>query len=79
MKVVKKVIQILGIIALAIVVILNVIYTADMNSGEQVTIKFNSFPYILGLLLMVGIIYGIAKFADKKLKKKKVRDRKSVV
>ena len=73
MKVVKKVIQILGIIALAIVVILNVIYTADMNSGEQVTIKFNSFPYILGLLLMVGIIYGIAKFADKKLKKKKVR------
>lgn len=73
MKVVKKVIQILGIIALAIVVILNVIYTADMNSGEQVTIKFNSFPYILGLLLMAGIIYGIAKFADKKLKKKKVR------
>lgn len=73
MKVVKKVIQILGIIALAIIVILNVIYTADMNSGEQVTIKFNSFPYILGLLLMAGIIYGIAKFADKKLKKKKVR------
>ena len=73
MKVVKKVIQILGIIALAIVVILNVIYTADMNSGEQVTIKFNSFPYILGLLLMAGIIYGIAKFANKKLKKKKVR------
>ena len=72
MKVVKKVIQILGIIALAIVVILNVIYTADMNSGEQVTIKFNSFPYILGLLLMAGIIYGIAKFANKKLKKKKV-------
>lgn len=34
----KKLIQILGIVVLAIVVILNIVYTADMNSGEQISI-----------------------------------------
>jgi len=51
---VKKLIQILGIVALAIVVILNIVYTADMNSGEQISIKFSGFIYIIGLLTVIG-------------------------
>ena len=47
----KKLIQILGIVALAIVVILNIVYTADMNSGEQISIKFSGFIYIIGLII----------------------------
>ena len=47
----KKLIQILGIVVLAIVVILNIVYTADMNSGEQISINFNSFIYIIGLII----------------------------
>ena len=50
-NIVKKLIQILGIVALAIVVILNIVYTADMNSGEQISIKFSGFIYIIGLII----------------------------
>jgi len=64
---VKKLIQILGIVALAIVVILNIVYTADMNSGEQISIKFSSFIYIIGLIITAILIYFITEVINKHL------------
>ena len=76
----KKLIQILGIVALAIVVILNIVYTADMNSGEQISIKFSSFIYIIGLIITAILIYFITEVINKHLyngineeKKRKLR------
>ena len=76
----KKLIQILGIVALAIVVILNIVYTADMNSGEQISINFNSFIYIIGLIITAILIYFITEVINKHLyngineeKKRKLR------
>ena len=76
----KKLIQILGIIALAIVVVLNIVYTADMNSGEQISINFNNFLYIIGLIVTAVLIYWITKVINKHLyngineeKKRKLR------
>ena len=63
----KKLIQILGIVALAIVVILNIVYTADMNSGEQISIKFSSFIYIIGLIITAILIYFITEVINKHL------------
>ena len=60
-NIVKKLIQILGIVALAIVVILNIVYTADMNSGEQISIKFSGFIYIIGLIITAILIYFITE------------------
>lgn len=76
----KKLIQILGIIALAIVVVLNIVYTADMNFGEQISINFNNFLYIIGLIVTAVLIYWITKVINKHLyngineeKKRKLR------
>ena len=76
----KKLIQILGIVVLAIVVILNIVYTADMNSGEQISINFNSFIYIIGLIITAILIYFITEVINKHLyngineeKKRKLR------
>ena len=63
----KKLIQILGIVVLAIVVILNIVYTADMNSGEQISINFNSFIYIIGLIITAILIYFITEVINKHL------------
>ncbi len=76
----KKLIQVLGIVVLAIVVILNIVYTADMNSGEQISINFNSFIYIIGLIITAILIYFITEVINKQLyngineeKKRKLR------
>ena len=76
----KRLIQVLGIIALLIVVALNIFYTADMNSGEQVSIKANKFIYVIGLLFVALLIYFVTEIINKWLyngvneeKKRKLR------
>ena len=61
----KRLIQVLGIIALLIVVALNIFYTADMNSGEQVSIKANKFIYVIGLLFVALLIYFVTEIINK--------------
>ena len=71
----KKLIQILGIVVLAIVVILNIVYTADMNSGEQISINFNSLIYIIPQIIRAILI----NFKNLSLPRNRFRGRFSVV
>lgn len=61
----KKIIYFLGVIFLALTIILNIIYTASLDSLEHITISYNSFTYICG----VGTIGAILFFASKMLEK----------
>ena len=47
----KKIIYFYGIVCLVMVIILNIMFTANMDRGEHITIKFNSYIYIIGLLV----------------------------
>lgn len=65
----KKIIYIIAIIFLSIVVILNLIFTANLNESEQIRINFNSFIYILGIILLAVLLYLSAKVINKYLYK----------
>ena len=61
----KKVIMIIGILILVTITILNVLYTTRLETGEITQITYNGFVYIIGLLLLCGLIF----FATNKLDK----------
>ena len=41
----KKIIYICGILALVMVLILNILFTANLDASEHITISFNSIIY----------------------------------
>lgn len=76
----KKIIYFCGFIFLSIVVILNLVFTAYLDSSEHITISYNSFIYILGLAFTSVLIFFASKYANKylyndtdKKSKKKIR------
>ena len=46
----KKIIQILGITFLAIIVIVNLIFTAKLDASEHITISNNTLIYTIGII-----------------------------
>lgn len=75
----KKIIYVFGILFLAIIVIVNVLFTSNLDALEHSTINWNSFAYIAALALVGGLIYFITRIVDKHLyiedndKKRKLR------
>ena len=74
----KKIIYFCTLIFLSIVIVLNLIFTANLDLSEHITIKFNSFLYIIGMLILGISLYIINKTINEKLyedieKKKKAR------
>lgn len=63
----KKVLWFLGIVFLFVVAILNFIFTANLDASEHISIGFNSFIYIIGLVLMIAFVYFFSKIVDKYL------------
>ncbi len=63
----KKIIYIFGILFLSIVVILNFIFTANLDANEHITINFNSFLYVVGLILLGLFIFFICKYINNNL------------
>lgn len=60
----KKIIYIVGILFLAIVAILNILYTGNMNSNEQLSIDNNGIKYIICLVVEGLVIFGITKVVN---------------
>lgn len=63
----KKIIYFFGIVFLAIVVILNLVFTANLDASEHIAINFNSFFYVAGLVFLGLFIFLITKLIDKHL------------
>lgn len=75
----KKIIYIFGILALAIVIILNLTFTAKLDNGEHITINYNRLIYIVGLIILGILIFMATRYINKYLyndnseKKQKLR------
>lgn len=76
----KKILWFLGIVFLFVIVILNFIFTANLDASEHISIRFNSFVYIIGLIFMIAFVCFCSNVIDKYLysdtnfeKKKKLR------
>ena len=63
----KKIIYFFGIIFLAAIVILNLMFTANLDMSEHITLNLNSFLYVVGLVLLGLFIFWITKLIDKHL------------
>ena len=74
----KKVIWFIGIVTLSLVVLLNFIFTAKMDSSEHIFINVNNFLYFIGILLLGLFIYFISYFINKKLYEKDSKTKKKV-
>ena len=61
----KKLVYILGIIFLSIIVILNLFFTAKLDSSEVISINFNNIIYILGVLVVGAIVFFATKYINK--------------
>lgn len=73
----KKIIYLFSIIFLCVIFILNILFTANLNSSEVINIDFNNLIYIFGLIISGTLIFLISQGLDKKLnnvepKKKKI-------
>lgn len=73
----KKIIYIVGIIFLAIVIILNILFTANLDSGEHIKIEFNSIWYIIGLAMVGLLIYFGTTYFNKYLYKEEDSKKKT--
>lgn len=73
----KRFFSIIGIIFLVIVIALNLIFTADLDASEHITVNFNNIFYIIGLIITGLIIYfasnALNKYLYKDEKRKKLR------
>ena len=73
----KRFFSIIGIIFLVIVIALNLIFTADLDASEHITVNFNNIFYIIGLIVTALIIYfasnALNKYLYKDEKRKKLR------
>jgi hypothetical protein len=65
----KKIISIIGIIALTTITILNFIFTAKIDASEHVTINLNNPIYIIGLILLGAIIFIITNKINTNIEK----------
>lgn len=63
----KKIIYYVGLITLAIVLIMNLLLTANLDQAEHITISFNSIIYIIGLIASSILIFWGASKLDKYL------------
>lgn len=73
----KRFFSVIGIIFLVIVIALNLIFTANLDASEHITINYNNIFYIIGLIATSLIIYFVSDVLNKYLykddKKKKLR------
>lgn len=74
-NILKTVILFIGIIAVAAVLILNLVFTSRITSGldEIVKITFNGLIYILGSITFAVILYFVSKYMKKFIKISKLK------
>lgn len=65
----KKLIHFIGIISLIIIVAVNLVFTATLDVSEKITINFNNWLFIIGIIVSTAIIYFITKIIDKNINK----------
>lgn len=63
----KKIIYVFGVTFLAIVIILNILFTANMDASEHIIINGNSIIYIVGLILVGLLLFFATKLVEKHL------------
>ena len=63
----KKIIYAFGILFLTIIIILNILFIANLDASEHITISWNSIIYIIGLILLGTLIFVVTKLVDKHL------------
>lgn len=61
----KKIILTCGILFLTVVVLLNMVFTANLNQAEQITILQNSIGYMLGIVALGIGIYSVTQVLDR--------------
>lgn len=71
----KKIIHILGITFLAIIVILNLVFTAKLDASEHITINNNTLIYTIGIIASGIIIYTLTKKANTYIETKESKKR----
>lgn len=74
----KKILYFCGVLCLTIVLIFNILVTANLDKAEHITISFNSIVYILGLLTWGTIILACTYFLDKWLNKNPTKFKKEL-
>ena len=75
----KKIIYVFGIVFLTIVVLINLIFTANLDNGEHIKIEFNSLIYTMGVIVLGITIFGLAKLLNKVLyKDENLQSRKNI-
>jgi len=63
----KKIICIFGVASLSIIFILNLLFTANLNSAEHIEVSFNNFVYVFGVIFTGILIFFIIKIVNKYL------------
>ena len=72
----KKIIYLLGVIFLAIVIILNVLFTAHLDAKEHIVIEWHDIIYIVRLALLGGFLFWGTKRLDKHFRETDEKDKK---
>lgn len=63
----KKIIYIVGIVFLSLIIVLNVIFTANMEFSEYVEVNYNYWLYTIGIIILAAFIYFLTNVVNKVL------------
>lgn len=61
----KKIIYFIGILFITIVLLINLIFTAKMDISEAVSLEYNNFFYLIGVILFTLLLFYITNKLDK--------------
>ena len=75
----KKIIYFFGILFLSIIIILNLLFTANLDASEHITISYNNIVYVIGLVLFGGLIYFLTGIINKHLCNDEISETKKVI
>lgn len=75
----KKIIYLLGILSLAVITIINIVFTANLDASEHIVITQNSIIYIMGLVLLGILIFMGTRKLDEYLYKNQDDERKKKI
>ena len=60
----KKLIYFIGILVLGIIILINLLFTANLDTAEHIEVNFNNFLYILGVILVGLALFCLAKMIN---------------
>lgn len=65
----KKLVYYIGVLFIALTIIINLVFTAKMQSNEHVDVMFNNIFFLIGTFILAATLFALTNITNKYLVK----------